>query len=184
MSNSNYKSISSGDLNSIRQDLLKLQDYKCAICQKDLSNEQTNNQHVDHQHLYKSDELGFCGNGLIRGVLCRDCNALEGKIWNNLHRFGKSDKSDPVESRIAWLSNLLEYYRRPYYDSNPILHPKEKRFEKLGKAQYNKILKWYKTKDFAYKRNGDLKSFPKYTSKISTKMETFMNQMREEGIEI
>ena len=180
----NYKSVSSGDLNSIRQDLLKLQDYKCAICGKDLSNEQTSNQHVDHQHLYKSDELGFCGNGLIRGVLCRDCNALEGKIWNNLHRFGKSDKSNPVESRIEWLSNLLEYYKKPHYAKDPILHPKEKRAEKLGKAQYNKILKWYKTKDFAYKRNGDLKPFPKYTSKISAKMGNYMNQMREDGWEV
>ena len=180
----NYKSISSGDLNSVRQELLKLQDYKCAICQKDLTDEQTNNQHVDHQHLYKSDELGYQGNGLIRGVLCRDCNALEGKIWNNLHRFGKADKSEPVESRKNWLVKLIDYYNNPYYNSNPVLHPKEKRFEKLGKAQYNKIFKWYKTQDFAYKRNGDLKTFPKYTSKISSKMQGFIDQMRSAGIEI
>lgn len=184
MNNSKYKSISSGELNAVRQELLKLQDFKCAICGKDLTNEQTSNQHVDHQHLYKSDELGFCGNGLIRGVLCRDCNALEGKIWNNLHRFGKSDKSDPVESRKDWLIKLIDYYNHPYYDSDPILHPKEKRFEKLGKARYNKILKWYKTKDFAYKRNGDLKPFPKYSTKISKKMGDYMNQMREEGWEV
>lgn len=180
----NYKSVSSGELNSIRQELLKLQDHKCAICQKDLMDEPTSNQHVDHQHLYKSDGLGFEGNGLIRGVLCRDCNALEGKIWNNLHRFGKADKSNPVESRKDWLVKLIDYYNHPYYNSNPILHPKEKRFEKLGKSQYNKILKWYKSQDFAYKRNGDLKPFPKYTSKISPKMQGFIDQMRLEGLEI
>lgn len=177
MSNPSYKSVSSGDLNSIRQELLKLQDYKCAICGKDLSNEQTNNQHVDHQHLYKSDELGYCGNGLIRGVLCRDCNALEGKIWNNLHRFGKSDKSDPVESRKDWLIKLIDYYNNPYYDSNPILHPKERRPEKLQKSEYNKILKWYKQQAFAYKRNGEMKPFPAYTGKMSDKIKKYQEQM-------
>ena len=172
-----YREITAGELPGIRNALLKKQGFRCAICGKDLSNEPTSNQHVDHQHLHKSDELGFEGNGLIRGVLCRDCNALEGKIWNNLHRFGKSDKSNPVNSRVLWLSNLLEYYKNAHYFEEPILHPKERRPEKLQKSEYNKILKWYKQQSFAYKRNGEMKPFPVYTGRMSDKIKGYQEQM-------
>lgn len=180
----NFKEINQSELSKVRKDILAHQNYRCAICQCDLSDEQSNNQHVDHQHLYKSDELGYQGNGLIRGVLCRDCNALEGKIWNNIHRFGKSDKSNPVESRKNWLINLIDYYNNPYYNVEPILHPKEKRVETLQKSTYNKAHKWYKTKDFAYKRNGELKPFPKYQGKMTSKLKDFIEMMKSEGVEI
>lgn len=168
-----YHEITTSELPKIRRVLLEKQDFRCAICDKDLSNEPTSNQHVDHQHLYKSDELGYRGNGLIRGVLCRDCNALEGKVWNNLHRFGKSNKSNPVDSRVLWLSNLLEYYKNAYYFEDPILHPKERRPEKLQKSEYNKILKWYKQQTFAYKRNGEMKPFPRFSGSWSSKLKKY-----------
>lgn len=170
-----YQIISNSGLSKIREELLLQQNFKCAICGCDVK--ETLNQHVDHQHCFKSEELGVNGAGLIRGVLCRNCNALEGKIWNNTHRYGVTDSNDPVKSRIEWLQNLIGYYNNNYQHQNKILHPKEQRIEKLQKSVYNKILKWFKEQEFAYKRNGNLKPFPKYNGKWSNKLKEYYKMM-------
>lgn len=179
----NYKTISQKDLRDLRVQLLEAQNNKCAICQVELGGDNTN-QHVDHQHCFKSEELGVNGAGLIRGVLCRNCNALEGKIWNNTHRYGVTNSDNPVDSRIEFLSNLILYYKENYQHKNPTLHPSEKRIEKIQKSQYNRLLKWYKSQDFAYKRNGEIKPFPKFTGKITPKLEAYMQQALNEGWEV
>ena len=70
------------DILKTKEELLKNQDGKCAICGKEIS---LSEAVLDHQHKNKrSDVNGVIGNGLIRGVLCRDCNCMEGKVWNNL----------------------------------------------------------------------------------------------------
>lgn len=178
-----YKTISPKELKSLREELLQKQDHKCAICGVELYGDALN-QHVDHQHCFKSEELGVNGAGLIRGVLCRNCNALEGKIWNNAHRYGVTDCNDPVGSRVEFLKNLIEYYNNNYQHQENVLHPSEKRIEKLEKRTYNKLLKWYKSKDFAYKRNGELKAFPKFTGKITPKIRGYMKQAKGEGWEL
>jgi DNA-directed RNA polymerase subunit RPC12/RpoP len=42
--------------------MLKEQDYKCAICKTDIK--EFNSAHIDHDH----------NTGEVRGLLCRDCN--------------------------------------------------------------------------------------------------------------
>lgn len=168
--NRNYREISFSQLNEMRETLLERQGGKCAICGSPISHDGEIGN-VDHQHCFKGDELGIYGNGLIRGVLCRNCNSLEGKVWNNIHRYGKtSNHEDPVLARVEWLENLLDYYRENYSHISPTLHPKEKRIEKLGKQQYNKIIKFWKTLPQSYKRNGEMKEMPKYTGRWSPKL--------------
>lgn len=170
-----YKEISSKQLSEIREILLEQQGSRCAICEEPLGTDKAN-QHVDHQHCFKSEQLGVAGCGLIRGVLCRNCNALEGKVWNNIHRYGKTDGL-PVESRIRWLERLLAYYNANYSHSNPTLHPSEKRPEKLGKQEYNRIIKYYKSLPEAYKQSGELRDIPKYTGRWSPKLKDLHYRM-------
>lgn len=164
-----FHECSQKELFDLRQKLLKLQDFKCAICGENIM-QNSLNQHVDHQHCFKQEQLGVQGAGLIRGVLCRNCNSLEGKIWNNMHRYQQVDPNNLVGSRIEWLESLVKYYKSNYQHQEQVLHPSEKRVPKLMKSGYNKILKCYKQDPSNYKKNGELKSFPKYTGKITQKM--------------
>ena len=63
----NYK-ISEEEYNN----LLKLQDNKCAICDKNFKN--SKDTHVDHNHLMNS----------VRGLLCHKCNTALGLLNENI----------------------------------------------------------------------------------------------------
>lgn len=176
-----YKEITSSELGVVRAILLEQQGSKCAICQVTLDPKDPTNCHVDHQHLFKSEELGVNGAGLIRGVLCRDCNALEGKIWNAIHRFQKTDLEDPVGSRSAWVSNLLAYWNSNHSRQERILHPKERRIERLQKSEYNRLIKVYKLLTTSYKKDGTLKEPPKFTGRWSPALKK-LKEIEESGV--
>lgn len=181
----NYQEITQSQLPEVRQKILEAQNFKCAICSKLLDPQDSGNCNVDHQHLFKSEELGLNGNGLIRGVLCRDCNALEGKIWNAIHRFGKVLTDNPVKGRSLFLERLLNYYENNYQKVEPILHPKERRLEKLGKAEYNQLIRLFKALPQSYKRSGELKEIPKFTglwSQTLKDLRDLRNSMTEEEL--
>lgn len=130
------KQLKGSEVKELREKILKNQDFKCAICGKTLSEDDTGIS-LDHQHrLNKNQVLGTDGAGLIRGVLCRDCNVYEGKIWNNGTRY-KQFKT--VKERIEFLKQLIQYYEAGTY---PFIHPTEKVPEKsISKRQYNKLKK-------------------------------------------
>ena len=130
------------DIKTIKQMLLEKQGYRCAICGKELTLE---NSVLDHQHKQrKSDKNGVNGDGLVRGVICQEDNLSEGKIWNSTSRF---QGARTPQDRINWLRKLIEYYSRDPY---PFIHPSEKIPEKsVSKRQYNKLKKIYpKTPDY------------------------------------
>ena len=90
---------------------------------------------------------GENGAGLIRGLLCSNCNVFLGKIENNHKRYC-------VKDLIQWLRNCADYLEQP---NLPYLHPKEsfRLKEKISKSDYNKIVKYLK-------QNGKNKKIPKY----------------------
>ena len=122
------------DIKTIKQMLLEKQGYRCAICGKELTLE---NSVLDHQHKQrKSDKNGVNGDGLVRGVICQEDNLSEGKIWNATGRFQGARTS---QDRIDWLKQLIQYYEAGTY---PFIHPTEKVPEKsISKRQYNKLKK-------------------------------------------
>lgn len=130
------RQIKSTEVKELREKILENQGFKCAICGKTLSEDDTGIS-LDHQHkLNKNQVIGTDGAGLIRGVLCRDCNVYEGKIWNNGTRY-KQFKT--VKERIEFLKQLIQYYENGTY---PFIHPTEKVPEKsVSKRQYNKLKK-------------------------------------------
>lgn len=130
------RQIKSTEVKELREKILENQGFKCAICGKTLSEDDTGIS-LDHQHrLNKNQTLGTDGAGLIRGVLCRECNVYEGKIFNNGTRY-KQFKT--VKERIEFLKQLIQYYEAGTY---PFIHPTEKVPEKsVSKRQYNKLKK-------------------------------------------
>jgi 5-methylcytosine-specific restriction endonuclease McrA len=69
------------DIPVLRDRLIKEQDGKCLLCAIDLS---TVVACLDHDH----------ETGLIRGVLCQNCNGIEGKITNLARRAKRNSRTE------------------------------------------------------------------------------------------
>ena len=112
------------EINEVKEILLERQNYICTLCGENLSEVESRNICLDHSHV----------TGQIRDVLCRNCNAIEGRIWNFANR-AKRDRTI-----FEWLIGMMEYII--YHEENPsgIYHPKyrtetEKRLAKNKKAR-------------------------------------------------
>lgn len=67
---------------------------RCPLCGREMRYVESKNQTVDHDHK----------TGLIRGILCRNCNGLEGRINNLCTRAGVHiNKAD-------FLYNIIKYW--------------------------------------------------------------------------
>ena len=103
--------IKPSQIKGVRDTLLKQQGYKCPLCESSIGKASSKKRPaLDHDHT----------TGIIRDVLCINCNGLEGKIWNLLRRMSKG-KGKEV------LANLLTYYDR--HEDKPhgdILHSTHK----------------------------------------------------------
>jgi len=124
-----FKSIKSNRLKTkeiaeAREVLLKQQNYLCPICGIDLRTLPPKFRHVDHSHV----------TGMIRAVLCCNCNSLSGKVWN----CGRRAKREG--SVIGWIRKVAEYLE--YHNNNPsgVFHPthlslEEKRIKRNKRAR-------------------------------------------------
>ena len=159
------RQLKTSDVPKLRKWMLrKKQKGKCLICKK-----KAERPCLDHHHKKK-----IKGTGLIRGVICSNCNVFLARIENNAMRFGIKN-----EDLSKILSNISKYLNRPQY---PYIHPSEKVKELyLGKRSFNtlKILhdtRYPRRKPIEYPKSGkmtvkvlalfvEFKIEPKYTSK-------------------
>jgi len=112
------------EIKSIREELLEQQEGLCPICKNIIEPWEAM---LDHEH---KKRIG--GTGLIRGVLCRQCNIFLGKIENNCRRYGIHIRSLPKALR-----RISKYLR---IDHKPLRHPSERIQEpKLQRDSYNKL---------------------------------------------
>lgn len=110
--------------------LLAKQDGKCAICGIDLPSAADKDACLDHDH-----KTGF-----VRGVLCRNCNGIEGKIYNLANRAKRK------ETVSAWLESLLLYYNTHTLKPTMVEHPShknedEKRLRRNALARKRRLAK-------------------------------------------
>ena len=93
-----------------KKKLVQEQGGKCAICEIDLYNLPSRDICLDHDHIH----------GHVRSALCRNCNGLEGKIYNLANR-GKRGKT-PKD----FLIRVIKYWNTHQDPDNPVYHPDHK----------------------------------------------------------
>lgn len=122
MSEININRIKVKDIPELRKKLAVIQENKCLICGVELDKVVSC---LDHDHK----------TGVIRSVLCANCNGIEGKIFN-LARRGKRGSTE-----LEFLTKIFSYW---VAWSNPpegaFIHPKhrtkdEKRIARNKKAR-------------------------------------------------
>lgn len=119
------KRLKQSQILAYKKKLLEAQDYKCSVCSIDLREVPTRNICLDHDHTQ----------GHVRGVLCRNCNGIEGKV-HNLARRGARGRG-PSD----FLQRILAYWEEhATTDSESVYHPshktdEEKRLERNRKAR-------------------------------------------------
>ena len=117
--------IKQSEIPSVREQISNVQGNLCAICQQPMQE-----KCLDHDHK----------TGLIRSVLCRNCNGIEGKIFN-LCRRGKRNRSEK-----EYLIEILTYWT--FHAKNPreILHPNYKTLDEKRVARNAKARRKRKSK--------------------------------------
>ena len=94
------------EIKAFRELLLKEQEGRCVLCRIKIHDGGC----LDHCHV----------TGYVRGVLCRNCNGIEGKIFNLARRA----KRQLTETK--WLLTLVNYLDLHKYSPSGVLHPTHK----------------------------------------------------------
>ena len=120
------KRLSKSQIPTHKKKLLQEQGNRCGLCGIDLSKVEPRNVCLDHDHK----------DGHVRSVLCRNCNGIEGKIYNLANR-GKRNRTC-----AEFLNSVLEYWKIHAYtpDGEHTYHPDhrtpdEKRVARNSKAR-------------------------------------------------
>lgn len=110
------------EINEVKEILLERQDYICPLCDEDMSEVESRNICLDHSHV----------TGQIRDVLCRNCNAIEGRVWNFANRAKRGG------TIFGWLTRMMAYI--DHHEENPsgIYHPKYRTVEEKRLARNKK----------------------------------------------
>lgn len=101
--------------------LSKRQEGRCALCRMELK---PAGACLDHNH----------STGLVRGVLCRNCNGIEGKIKNLVVRARRGMEFED------YLGQVIKYWLHHREDRTGLLYPThlnedEKRVKRNAKAR-------------------------------------------------
>jgi hypothetical protein len=104
--------------------LLKRQSGKCDICGEPVGAGTKKTAALDHDH----------DTGYVRGVLCINCNGIEGKIRNLVRRLGRGrTKTEMLASVLAyWFKHQEPQWGGIYHHTH--LTDEEKRLERNKKA--------------------------------------------------
>lgn len=120
--------IKNKDIPPLRAEIAKAQEGKCWLCQIELKGDIK--ACLDHDHR----------TGLIRGVLCGNCNGIEGKISNLANRAKRTG------TRYGFVARVLAYWDAFSNPSHGLIHPKhktadEKRIRRNKKAKAKRMKK-------------------------------------------
>jgi hypothetical protein len=115
----------------VKAAVLKQQDGKCPLCTIPLT---VQTGCLDHDHV----------TGVVRGVLCRNCNGIEGKIKNLVTRARRGARF------VDWLGRLIMYWLHHERNPRDFLYPthrndEQKRVLRNMKARKRRASKKGKT---------------------------------------
>lgn len=121
------RKLKASEVPKVREALRARQDAICPLCHTKLT---SSNSCLDHDHT----------TGAIRGVLCRNCNGIEGKIKSLVRRASRSIGDD------VWLDNLREYRKHHSIDRTNLVYPthkteQEKRLARNARARKRRAAK-------------------------------------------
>lgn len=106
------RKITHAEIAAMRARLLLAQKNKCPLCGGGMgASKALKNPALDHDHT----------TGVIRDVLCVNCNGMEGKA------LGIAKRGGGANGYIEWVRNLLAYWERHQTPAHgPLLHPTHK----------------------------------------------------------
>lgn len=103
----------------VRVNALATQQGRCAVCKERIADlPRTTSGKVQAPVLDHDHNTGIC-----RGVLCNNCNGIEGKISNLANRAKRSS------TVLEWLTQLTEYLNHHSVNRTSMLHPTHKSIE-------------------------------------------------------
>ena len=122
--------IKTKDIPALRDSIANTQQGLCRLCRTPLAS--TSRPCLDHDHK----------TGLIRGVLCLNCNGIEGKI----HNLARRAKRGPENSVRDFLVSVIEYWDFFLINPRKEIHPthktdEEKRVLRNKKARLRRVRK-------------------------------------------
>ena len=96
--------LKTSEIKELREALLGKQKGVCPLCGERI---QLGQATLDHDH-----KTGF-----IRSVLCRNCNSMEGKVFN------AATRAKRTSTAILWLKKMIKYHET--HDNKPsgVYHP-------------------------------------------------------------
>lgn len=104
------------DIPRVKKEITYNQDGLCAICKRQLDMLKNRDICLDHNHK----------TGRIRGVLCRGCNSMEGKVFRAFQRVGLHKQGVDYMRFLKGLE--MYYFNYEVTKGNPTnyIHPKFK----------------------------------------------------------
>lgn len=119
--------IKTAEIPIIKSALVSQQNFVCCLCPEPIT---VATACLDHNHK----------TGLIRGALCRNCNGIEGKIWNLVTRARRS------LTHKDFLGQVILYWIKHETDQTGLYHPlyrttDEKRIRTNKKAREKRAAK-------------------------------------------
>lgn len=106
---------------AVTADILRQQHGKCPLCHEVIP---SGGACLDHDHI----------TGQVRGVLCRNCNGIEGRVFN------RANTAKRKLTALEWIENLLTYWKLNRVPRFNLLYPTfktedEKRLARNAKAR-------------------------------------------------
>ena len=149
----------------LRKKLHIEQNFICPILKKEFDQTEMT---LDHKHKKKNDPVGPNGDGLCRGVIHNNANALEGRILKDFVRTGVSKHIGIVD----FLRNLADYLENPPMEQIYVHHKEKLKTPIMNKNDYNRIKKYWK---FTHPK----KALPKCPRNITKDMLTYLKETDE-----
>ena len=107
------RQIKASEIAGIKEEIMRVdQRYFCPLCGRNLMTLPSKSRCLDHDHRKTTPNAGG-----IRGVLCSNCNGMDGQIFNRAVRAACG--KDPV----AWLERHAAYLRKHETNQTGMIHP-------------------------------------------------------------